>query len=255
MNLAWIDASPLADESDQPASGGGTCFRALLLGTTMAIGGMMASPADANQFLVTTTGVITSGSESGGLFGLGAGPTSLVGATYTLSVGFDYLGPNYFATGSGTFATDYESFPGIPGPVTATVNGQALPTSLVNSLSSQLEESLTAGYGSLFAMNSGYDGNGAFADTSQDLVCGSSNSCVPNADLMTPFSYTLIPGDTGTDEYTYQGAGFPAAGTPIANFLGTETSINVQSVPEPESWALFATGLLGLGLVARRRRA
>ena len=169
--------------------------------------------------LITTTGTINSGSsETGGLFGLPTATTPLSG-TYSLSVNYDYLGPNYFAAGS--FASDFESFPGVPGPVTATVNGVPLSTNLSNSLGSILEESLAAGYGAFYASNNGDSGSattGAFVSVLQDLACGSSNSCVPAADLLTPFSYVLIPGDSGTDQYTFNCAGFPAC-TATATFI------------------------------------
>jgi len=230
--------------------GGGrrAIFKALLLAGVLAAGGLTGRPAEAYSVRVATSGTITSGSEAGGAFGLPAGTTSLVGDLYTLSVTYDFLGPNYFTDGTGTFASDFESLPGVPGRVTATVNGVPLTTNLTNSLGSTLVEDLF----DLNASNVGYDGSGNFVSVSQTLSCAS--SCVPFADLQTPFSYTLQPGDVGTDLYTFQSASFPAPGSVTATFTGTEVGLSFP-VPEPESWSLLAFGLLGLGLLTRRRRA
>jgi hypothetical protein len=256
MNIALNDElSPAAGDGHR-GYGSRNIFRALLLTSTLLSGGLIAEQADAAllyPLVVTTTGTVTSGTETGGLFGLSSGTGSLVGQAYTLSVEFAGLGPNYSATGS--FAGDFESFPGTPGIVSATLNGQTITVPLTASLGSILEESLVAGFGSFDASNSGYNGSpsGAFVDVSQDLVCGNSNSCVPAADLQTAFQYALESGDSGTDQYTFDCAGFPSC-TGTANFTGTETSMTFQA-PEPDSWALLATGLLGLGLLVRLRRA
>jgi hypothetical protein len=215
MNPLSVDAFASPTKPSQPGVGAGrTLIKALLVSALLG-GGIAAQSADAD-WLITTTGTITSGSETGGLFGLPAATTSLVGDSYTLIVN---LGPNHFADGS--FGRDFENSTGRTGYVTAIVNGQSLTTPLTSSLGS----ALIADFFDTFASDAGFDGDpgtGAFVDVFQNLSC--SSPCGPHANLHGAFSHTLGSGDFGMDGYTFEGAGFPAASAPIASFVGTQTS-------------------------------
>ena len=189
MNSLSVD--PLTSVTKQGDGAGRTFLKALLLASTLLGGTLATQPADA-RLLITTTGIIASGSETGGLFGLPVAMTSLAGDSYTLIVEYDGLGPKYFNEGDGTLAYDIETLgdPGsVPaiGSVTAIVNGQSLTTPLTNSLGSFLfEDSFDFN-----ASNQGFNGTstGAFVNVSQSLGC--SDPCVPYADLMQPFSHVL----------------------------------------------------------------
>ncbi len=217
-------------------------INALLLTGALAMGGLMAAPAKAANLQITTTGTITAGTDPINLFGTNA--TSLVGDSYTLTMLLHGPGPAYFTDGNGTFASDNGD--PLTGYVTATVDGTPVTTQLQNMTAANLTEDLY----DLFASDSGLDGANNYTNVSEVPSCAS--QCVPYADLLTSFSYTLQPGDIGADSYTFQLPGNPGGET--VTFAGASTSVS-YSVPEPGSVALLASGLLGLGVWVRRRRA
>ena len=186
-----------------------------LLAVTLALARVYAAPATPGKLKITTTGIINSGTDSVGLFGAGA---NLAGQSYTLKISYDAPGSSYFAAAAGTFASDIAD--PIEGQVTATVNGVSLTARLVNSTSATLAEDLYHFY----SANSGMDAPGNFASVSQDVECA--NACVPQADLLTRFFYTLQAGDVGADTFTFT----TAAGATVS-FVGTPAGIAFRSPP------------------------
>ena len=170
--------------------------------------------ATPGKLRITTTGTISSGTDSDGMFGAG---TNLAGQSYTLTIRYDAPGSSYFAGARGTFASDIGD--PIQGRVTVTVGGNSFTAPLLRSTSATLADD----FYHFYAANSGMDTAGNFASVSQDVECV--NACVPRANLRTSFFYTLKSGDVGVDTYTFTNA----AGTATVSFVGAPASIGLKS--------------------------
>src|SRR4051812_48161137 len=91
MDALLVDALASATKSHESGNGSGLpSFKALLLAGALVTGGLIAGLADAS--VVISRGTITSGDETGGLFGFPTATTSLVGEAYTLRVTYSGLG-------------------------------------------------------------------------------------------------------------------------------------------------------------------
>jgi hypothetical protein len=202
----------------------------------LAAGGLAPGMAQAYPFTITTTGVISAGTDTNSVFGAGS---NLAGDSYTLSIFYDGLGPSYFADGTSAF--DFGD--AILGSVSVTLNGHTITTEIVNNPAPSLVEDNSD-------IDDSTSGNGAAGDNvdASQEVGSSINDFVPFADLQTDVFYALVGGDIGSDSYSYDNA----SDVQTISFSGTPTSIDL-AVPEPAGWAVMAVGLLGLGGAVRRR--
>jgi PEP-CTERM motif len=140
--------------------------------------------------------------------------------------------------------------------IAANFNSAAGGGTIADWLISPTFQTANAGTVSFYARADIADG---FAD---HLKFGFSNGSSTLADFTLGAVQTIAGGWTQyTFAYGAQGAGstarFAIVYTGLAdlsNYVGIDT-FSVVAVPEPETWALFALGLGGLGVVSRRRAA
>jgi hypothetical protein len=210
---------------------------ACLFGSAIALVILPAKTAQAAPFTITTTGLITAGTDPGNILGLGA---NLTGDSYSLAITYGGPGPNYFTDGSGGFAQDFGD--AIASSVIVRVGSSTLSTVIVSNATPSLSEDTS----DIIDSTSGNDATGNFVFASQDV--GAATTFVPYADLQTPVSYLLGTADSGIDSYSFSNA----ANTETISFSGVTSQISLK-IPEPASLALMGVGFLAL--VALRRRS
>ncbi len=201
----------------------------------------LPAAAGAAPFSVVTTGTIAAGSDPSNLLGAG---TSLAGDAYTLTVTTSGLDPSY-ATGGGSAEDSTQT---VPGSVTVTVAGHTLVTATLSAITFFAQEDV---FGDISTSASGLDAAGNAVSASQSIAANT--AFTSSATLQAPFSYTLQPGDYGSDTYSFTNA----ANTAGLSFTGTPATVALvvpTSVPEPASWAVLGAGLLGLGVAVRGGR-
>lgn len=185
-----------------------------------------------------TTGTVLSGRAVGSPFGLGS---NLAGDSYTLSVLIVEQSPNYFAI-PGIFASDIFNT-NLPATVTLTINGTVISTGLATNYGASLNEDSN----DLAIALSGADANSNTVTAGQNITTGSAFTSSP--DLETSLSrYTFGSSDSGTDTYTWGNA----TDSQSITLTGTATSVSI-AVAEPVSLSLFGLGVLGAGMLRRRK--
>ena len=204
----------------------------------LALGASSRANAGTQYIDVTTSGTISSGTDTTNLLGLG---NSLVGDNYTLSVIYPAPGANYNVD-TGSDASDIFDT-GLPSSVLLKIANTTQSTIFTISYGASLIQSTT----DLVVNTSGADASGNLLSVGQDIFGGSNIFASP--DLQTWASYLLTGSDSGTDTYSWSNAN----DTQSVNFTGTPSSVLIQ-IPEPVSLSLFGMSLIGMAAARRRRQ-
>jgi hypothetical protein len=229
------------------------------------------SPAFASLWTVTVSGTVYADTTNAplnqtGIFGTPG--ASLVGDAYTETITTDPLLNTYFTESIPWFQDNYggPAYGGCcaaPYTLTVTVNGVEYTQTEQDPFRnrSYLYNGLTQGVGSedqiyQEAYSSGCSSNYGLCTESYILASGSKNPFLPSVDFSQSLTVTSELLDLTSNTYFRfrDGPTAPGSVDQYTGFYGSIESISVNSVPEPGTVPLFATGLGLMALLARRRR-
>ena len=183
-------------------------LKALLWTVLVVVVGLCASQAEAATILVSA-GVITSGTDTSGLFGPAG--ASLAGKRYTLFITYDDFS-GAFHSASATFEKELGPMTGL---VTVTVNGIAFAPDVTLSFGALLYATNNGSFSELVGFQSGNDAQGQAVYASHDLSSTTGKVTGP-AIAMT--IYPAATGDIGSAAFTTSGPEGTASFTATPSF-------------------------------------
>lgn len=226
--------------------------RAAILKST-ALAALFASTlsiAQAASFNAPTSAVLTLSTDLTGLLGAGTTYTALGDATYntaTRTLTESFTSVNL----SNTSATDLIGLTSAASGLRLTASGTTLD---ITGLSyDNAGKALSA----VLSVNGAQQFSGVFLTTGS-VTLGESFNATTGTGLLTTGNLNLSSGAAST---LISAFGLPsfyaglATGVNFGNLKVDVLSPAVAAVPEPSTYALMGLGLVGMGLVARRRRA
>jgi len=226
-------------------------FLLAVLGLVAWAGAGLVQPlAAATVVTVTTTGMISSGIDGGGLTGAAG---NLTGSTVTMVQTY-VVTPTYSETGTDPVFGVFDSV-GVSITIGASVFTLSDATTGAGIITVATLASGTAQHGAQLSMTT----SGGDLFFAQSTIASLTAAFIGGAVVLADYDFTPLP--SPLDGIGFGASLFTAGSDPLWDFLVTApTSFSVvvsgreTGVPEPATMALLGFGLLGLGIAHRRTR-